>query len=109
MKRTYRIPEQLDLWDSDTGNVISMWDTAPLDLDDPYWSEDAILRRKQDCLVRFARREEFKEWLYDRRILAPQAGLRCYKRDGKIIIERIGLCGDALVQRMQQLKLRVIG
>lgn len=109
MKPTYRIPEQLDLFDGDSDNVIPMWNTAPLDLDDPYWSIEAIRQRKQDCLVRIARREEFKEWLYDHRILAPQAGLRCYKRDGKISIERIGLTGDALAQRMQHLKLRVIG
>lgn len=99
-------PVQLEFWDT---NIIPMWNTAPIDLDDPYWSAEAIRHRKLECLARIAKREEFKEWLYDHRILAPQAGLRCYKRDGKIIIERIGLSGDTLRQRMKDMGLRVIG
>jgi hypothetical protein len=104
-----RIPLQLDFWDTNNSNVISMWDTAPLDLDDPYWSADAIRNRKLACLARIARREEFREWLYDHRFLAPQVGLCCFKRDGKIIVQRIGLSGKALQQRMQKMGLRVIG
>lgn len=104
-----KIPYQLDFWDDEKSNVIPMWNTAPLDLDHFYWSAESIRNRKLACLARIARREEFREWLYDHRFLAPQVGLRCFKRDGKIIVERVGLRGEALQQRMRIMGLKVIG
>ena len=70
--------------------------------------QEAIAQREKEAKERKIRREAWKSLLYSNPFLEAQPGYVCYKRGGKIIVQRQMLSGPALKRRMGELNMRVV-
>ena len=90
-------PQQMDFWES---NVVRLHYTLPIGI------SDAELQRIRVALIeqrreRDKQHENWKRWMYSMRCMIGQFGYRAYKKNNRIIVERIPYHGYALREQMK--------
>ena len=97
-------PLQMDFWES---NVVPLYHTLPIGI------SDVELQRVRVALIRQRREsderhENWKRWMYSLRCMIGQFGYRAYKKNNRIIVQRIPYRGYALREQMKLHNMRVV-
>ena len=95
-------PRQMDFWES---NVALLHYTLPVGI------SDIELQRVRVALIRQRREsdqrhENWKRWMYSMRCIIGQFGYRAYKKNNRIIVERIPYRSYALREQMKMRNIR---